>query len=268
MDSFGILSGQFVPFLLSDMRNLRVTSVSKGMPTAEVLTSLVLENETISAIFVFAYRHPPLLQQRVTLTSDEKEIIEKAKALRGASRLPFWEALMLSCFDETRDFTRLLQEALFHQSHAESLLRISREEVLAGRLAALVDSQAAGNHLSVSSRIELAGEEMLQLRLLDFHCPESAENDRLVSNVCSQLFGSKTLVFSSGESYHALGVEPVNEHVFRDFLTRSLLFAPIVDARYVAHQLLEGACALRLSKSVDKPTHPRLKLIIESVSDN
>jgi hypothetical protein len=258
------LSARFVRFLLFELMNLLLNSACKGMPTAEILTSLVSENQTISAIFVFAYRHPPLLQQRVTLTADENAIIEKAKALRCSSQLPFWEALMLSCFGETRDFTRLLQEAKFHQSHADSLLRISREDVLAGRLAELVDDQPAGNHLSFSSRIELVGEGTKQLPLLDFHCPESTSNDRLVSDVCSQLYRGTAFVFSSGESYHALGVQSVDEYGFRDFLTRSLLFAPIVDARYVAHQLLEGACALRLSNSVDKPNRPRLKLIVEA----
>lgn len=245
---------------------LHLKIASNGMPTAEILTLLVSENQTISAIFAFAYRHPTLLQQRLALTSDENAIIAKATALRNSSRLPFWEALMLSCFGESRDFKRLLQEATFHQSHAHSLLRISRDEVLAGRLVELMDGQPAGRHLSFSSKIELSGEETKQLPLLDFHCPESVENDRLVSEVCKQLYRDTTLVFSSGESYHALGLDPLDENGFRDFLTRSLLFAPIVDARYVAHQLLEGACALRLSISVDKPNRPCLKFTLENGS--
>lgn len=244
---------------------LLLNSASKGTPTAEILTLLVSENQNVSAIFAFAYRHPTLLQQRLALTTDENAILAKATALRGSSRLPFWEALMLSCFGEPRDFTRLLQEATFHQSHADSLLRISRDEVLAGRLAELMNAQSAGHHLSFSSKIELGGEETKQLPLLDFHCPESAENDRLVSEVCKQLYGDTTLVFSSGESYHALGLELLDELDFRDFLTRSLLFAPIVDARYVAHQLLDGACALRWSNSGDKPNRPRLKFTFERI---
>ena len=247
------------------MMKLLLKRASKGMATAEVLTLLVSENQTISAIFAFAYRHPTLLQQRLALTTDETAILAKATALRSSSRLPFWEAIMLSCFGESRDFTRLLQEATFHQSHTDSLLRISRDEVFAGRLAELMSVQPAGHHLSFSSRIELGGEGTKQLPLLDFHCPESAENDRLVSAVCKQLYRHTALVFSSGESYHALGLDPLDEHGFRDFLTRSLLFAPIVDARYVAHQLLEGACALRLSSSMEKPNQPRLKYIFDNI---
>ncbi len=232
------------------------------MSTAEILKLLVSDNQGISAIFAFPYQHPTLLQQRLTLTTDENAIVAKATALRGSSRLPFWDSLMLSCFDEMRDFTRLLHEANFHQSNYNSLIRISREEVIAGRLANFTDEQPTGYHVAFSSRIELGGQEMLQLPLLDFHCPESSENDGLVSEVCKQLYRDTTLVFSSGESYHALGLHLLDEYGLRDFLTRSLLFAPIVDARYVAHQLLEGACALRLSNSPTKPNRPRLKFVL------
>ena len=262
MVCFGILSARFARFQPFDAMKLLLKNASNGMPTAEILTLLVSENQSISAIFAFAYRHPTLLQQRLALTTDENAILAKATALRGSSRLPFWEAVMLSCFGEPRDFTRLLQEATFHQSHVDSLLRISRDQVLLGRLTELMNTQPAGYHLSFSSKIELGGEETKQLPLLDFHCPESVENDRLVSEVCKQLYRDTTLVFSSGESYHALGLDPLDEHGFRDFLTRSLLFAPIVDARYVAHQLLEGACALRLSNSANKPNRPRLKFTL------
>lgn len=235
------------------------------MPTSEILMLLVSANRTVSAIFAFEYQHPLLLQERLALTPGENEILAKAISLRSVSRMPFWEALMLSCFGEQRDFTRLLQEATFHQSHGDSVIRISRDEILAGHLDELMNAQSAGHHLSFSSRIEIGADGTKQLPLLDFHCPESAENDRLVSDVCKQLYRDTALVFSSGESYHALGLDLLDEHGFRDFLARSLLFAPIVDARYVAHQLLEGACALRLSNSADKPKRPRLKFILENI---
>lgn len=32
-----------------------------------------------------------------------------------------------------------------------------------------------------------------------------------------------------------------------EFLGRALLFTPVVDGRWVAHQMIEGQCALRVS---------------------
>src|SRR6266511_765136 len=106
------------------MPNLCLTNAKPGMSTSDVLRLLVSENKQIAALFAFEYKHPALLQQRLSLSQDEEAILAKAAAVRTASRLPFWEALMLSCFGEQRDFTRLLSEATFHQSHRDSLLRI------------------------------------------------------------------------------------------------------------------------------------------------
>ena len=233
-----------------------------AMPTVEALKCLVLENSEISAIFTFTYLHPKLLQQRIVPTADEERILARALVLRSEARLPFWESLLLSCFGESRDYSRLLREAQFHQSNANSLLRISRDDVIAGRLDEMANAQPAGYHLSLSSKIELTGGAIRQLALLDFHCPENAVNDRLVAEVCKLLLKYTSLVFSSGESYHMLGLCLLDERAFREFLTNSLLFSPIVDARYVAHQLLEGSCALRLSSSLQKPIRPWMKFIV------
>jgi hypothetical protein len=43
-----------------------------------------------------------------------------------------------------------------------------------------------------------------------------------------------------------------------DFLGRALLFAPIVDRAYLAHQLLERRCALRISAVGDEKPVPRV----------
>jgi hypothetical protein len=246
---------------------LLLAEVDQSDTTVEVLNALVAANSYISAVSVFPYRHPSLLQARVDLNTDERAILEKAMAMRTALAMPFWEALMLSCFGEKRDYKRLLREATFHQSHRDAMQRVSRSDILGGVLTKLAETQPPGEHLSFSSLIEIDKTSLRHLPLLDFHCPETPENDDLVSEVCQQLIHSSSILFSSGESYHALGLEVLDEVSFREFMTKSLLFAPIIDSRYVAHQLLEGACALRLSCSLKKPTEPRLKRVVEIRSD-
>lgn len=245
--------------------NLTLKRATIGCSTATALTSLVTDNSRITALYVFAYRHPPLLQSRVVLSANEQVIVEKAISLRTAYSLPFWEAVMLSCFDEKRDYTRLLHEASFHQTHRNALGRISRDEVLDGHVIKLAESQWSSENLSFSSLVELVGQQMEHIPLLDFHCPETPNNDRLVTEVSRRLYGAEVLLFSSGESYHAVGLETLKSEVLREFLTKSLMFAPIVDSRYIAHQLLEGACALRLSCSPEKRNMPRLKLVVSPV---
>jgi hypothetical protein len=127
---------------------LALTNPNPGLATAEVLRMLVAENPSVCSLFIFAYRHPPLLQSRLALTLDEEAIVQKAIFLREETALPFWEALMLSCFNEDRDYSRLLMESTFHHSHRDALQRIARSDVLEGRLTDVVNSEVVGEHLS------------------------------------------------------------------------------------------------------------------------
>lgn len=243
---------------------LSVPELAIGTLPSEALEGLVESNPGIAGIFVFSYQHPPLLQQRLALTLEERPILEKALAVREKTALPFWDAVMLSCFDEPRDFRRLLAEATFHQTHRASMIRITRADVLSGHLTKLALTKLPRGVRSFSSLVETSDRRLAHLHLLDFHCPETVRNDRLVVAVCDHLFRSPTLVFVSGESYHAIGLELLDEAALRNFLIKSLFFTPIVDRAYVAHQLLEGACALRLNSSATQPNVPTLRLFIGS----
>jgi len=240
---------------------LSFDGITKGMSSARALECLVAQNNKLGAIHIFTYFHAPLLQNRIPFSDSENVIFSKAIQLRKKTLLPFWEALMLSCFGEEGDFRRLLKLATFHQNQKSNILRIERDDILKGKLHDLIQSLTQGQHLSFSSEIFITKSERYHLPLLDFHCSESAENDKLITNVCLELFQSPVLVLASGVSYHAIGTELVNDAGLRSYLTRSLFFAPIVDTRYVAHQMLEGACALRLSSSVDKPNLPKFKFL-------
>jgi hypothetical protein len=247
---------------MHEQMKLHLPSSESKPTTSEVIELLVTENKHISAIFVFSYAQPLLVQERLHLSVEEGAIVESAKDLRSLSGLPFWESLLLSCFNRQKPSSRLISAATFHQSHSHSLTRIPRAEILAGILPELMREQEVGHHLSLSSKVEIGHSETRHLPLLDFHCPESTENDELVKAVCSTLNQDKTLIFSSGKSYHSMSLDLMNDLNFHTFLIRALLFAPIVDSRYVAHQLLEGECALRLTHSKDKPSRPRLKFVV------
>jgi len=243
--------------------NLAIPRLALGMSSSEMLRVLMESNPSLAALFVFAYQHPPLLQQRLALTQEEVVILDKAIAVRSETGLPFWDTLLLSCFDEQRDCTRLLAEAKFHQSHRASMQRITRADVLSGQLTRLAGEELQGVNWSFSSSVEMSDGRFVHFPLLDFHCPETPNNDGLVAAVCKQLFRSSVFVFVSGESYHAVGTGLLDEAGLRGFLIESLFFSPIIDRAYVTHQLLESTCALRLHSSASKPNTPKLKCIID-----
>ena len=86
------------------------------------------------------------------------------------------------------------------------------------------------------------------LPLIDFHCPASAENARLALAVGRRIIDGSFLLLLSGKSYHAVGLKPILSDELVCFLSKALLFSPIVDRGYIAHQLIERRCALRISK--------------------
>lgn len=229
-----------------------------GMHYGEFLTSLIEENREILAINVFPYKCPEMLQNRIAANADEQNIIDSAMRLRSSTRLPFWDALMLSCFGCSGDARRLFVEAMLHQLHQSTLRRIPREEIVSGRLNDMCLQFDSDSQLSFSSKFELQSGDILHLPLVDFNCPVSDQNETVVSEVAHCLLPSGAAIFVSGESYHIVGLELVDLPGLLHILARSILFSPIVDARYVAHQIIEGACALRLSRSNKKPHIPRL----------
>jgi hypothetical protein len=66
------------------------------------------------------------------------------------------------------------------------------------------------------------------------------------------------LLFKSGASFHYYGLRLMDETEWRQFLGRCLLTAPLTDARYVAHRLIEGFGVLRIASTRRKPVSPFL----------
>jgi hypothetical protein len=83
--------------------------------------------------------------------------------------------------------------------------------------------------------------------MLDFRIRPSDENEELAIKVLARLGTPGTLV-NSGNSYHFYGDRLLRGGAaLSRFLGGASLFSPFVDQRWVAHQLIEGACALRVS---------------------
>jgi hypothetical protein len=239
--------------------NLILDALPIGATTTEFLQALTQSNLAVKRLSLFTSKHPPALQNRLNLTPEESEIIAGAMRIRESLALPFWESVMLNLFENPSSSERLIAEATYHQNHRNSAFWLSRDEILGGALPEITKTTDSSHMVSFSSLIDIGKGGNFHLPLIDFHCRESDANDFLIKAVCKQLFDSETFVFASGKSYHAIGIEILDDSSFRHFLAKSLLFSPIVDTRYVAHQLLEGACALRLSSSALKPSDPRLK---------
>lgn len=106
------------------------------------------------------------------------------------------------------------------------------------------------NYTTICSRLKISGETK-HLPLLDFHIPISEQNQ----HICEQLLRELKLsgyLLNSGKSYHFIGNTLLSEVQLIEKLYYALLLSPMIDRAWIAHQLIQKYCCLRVSKKYDR----------------
>jgi hypothetical protein len=178
--------------------------------------------------------------------------VAAALSRRAVTDPPVWDSLVANLEPErAHERAEILEHVGFHQPLARvarattfPLTRGGAAEAIRRRLG----NPAAGTVLAWSSRLDrVAPDGPLHVPMLDFQVAVSPAATELATALLAEL-GVGGWLLSSGHSYHFIGDEPLaGAGELAAFLGRALLFAPVVDGRWVAHQLIEGACALRIS---------------------
>lgn len=228
----------------SSLQNFEVESLV-GMAAANAYTKILLSHRSIQRIAVYKYSSPPLLQQRITITSTEQNLIDLALAIRKESHLPFWHAIFAACLKSQNFSAELLGAALFHNGPGEPV-DYDREAVDAGVLEAL--AMSGQKNLGLSSLVQDSMDRAWHLPLLDFHCEITPTNEDLAALVCTHLMPDGFVLVDSGDSYHACGLALLSPDERIQMLGRALLTVPVIDGHYIAHQLQQGANSIRISR--------------------
>lgn len=222
-----------------------------GLHAPQAYRELLLNWMEVEAIDIFEYENPPRMQDRIAIHEAERGLIERANAMRLGTGVPFWEALFATCAVTGECTDSIVAAAFFHNGQGMQRC-ISRDQIREGVLEHAIKS--ANRVVAMGSRV--LGKEGLigHLNFLDFHCPVSEQNLELVRRVCRQLMASGFVLLDSGGSYHACSVSIVSDEERMRTLASAILVSPVVDARYVAHQLLQDSSSLRISSggSLDK----------------
>jgi hypothetical protein len=229
-----------------------------GSDSATCISAVIRGLQKIQAVYVVRCRKVPLVQERVELSFGEQDILRRAMALRDDIGLPFWDAVMLSCFGSRETPTSLLVAARFHQSSRGGEVCVTSEDIGSGALHALSTDDDPTGYTAITSEVTFTDGSIGHLPMMDFHCPSSPDNLRLVMEVCRRVFSAGAFILESGESYHSYGKGTVTVEGLLEFLAECLLFVPIVDRAYVAHQIKERRCALRISRGGGKSAIPHV----------
>lgn len=211
------------------------------MNTLDVIVRILKENEGVSSFTFAKYPMQTLIQEEKAYNKTDLKFIDSALEVRKKFRMPFWDSLMLTLFDQEGVSEDLLQRALKHNKNVDKIYTSDVNEILS-----VLESNPHFN-LSLNSEVQFEDGSILHLFLLDFHVYPSDNNLKLVSDIL-KVMGLRGFILSSGESYHFVSKDFFSTDAILDLLAKSLLFAPIVDRAWVAHQILERSCSVRVGK--------------------
>jgi len=160
---------------------------------------------------------------------------------------------------------RLLDAAAEHVSFRGRERILPWASAVSGELGRLCSefTTPLGSNLTLLSEVICDDGSSRHLPMIDFHASASIPNLVIVEAVAKKLFPRGAILLESGESYHAYGKELLSEKEFRHFLGSAMLFVPIVDRAYVAHQCIEGRCALRLTQGGGKSRVPKVVRVLK-----
>lgn len=228
-----------------------------GGDAIDVLAYLVARNVEIAKCFLFEPPFPPLLQEDRTFGS-EAEVVDRALSLRATSGLPFWDAVMLLSSATELVPVEVFKAALRHNRPQDNRFQsIDTTRLDTDSIRLLGASMKSDRLLALQSRVLLRDGTVEHIPMLDFHVQASDRSLSVVEAVLRSL-GLSGFVLNSGKSYHFYGDELIGETRLTAFLGKALLFSPIVDRAWIAHQLIESACALRISARSDYGGPPRI----------
>lgn len=227
-----------------------------GADAYQVVAELVGTNSAIQEISVFPQLLAPLLSERAKLTQSEQQTVNSAMKLKDQSGLPFWDAVMVSATSSPESVDSLFDAATFHNPQTKHQ-DISTENLTAEQLRRLSNENEAGAILAISSQVKCADGRFRHIPQIDFHCRASAENQKVAISLLRNL-SQRGYLLASGKSYHFYGIDLLNDDELGTFFGRVLLFSPIVDRAWIAHQLIEGRSALRLSSRKEYGGPPQL----------
>jgi hypothetical protein len=155
-------------------------------------------------------------------------------------------------------FDSFVQEAIRHDSVREfsNRFEIPVDRLSNEQLQQRIDKLSDNCVLALCSKCKLRDGTEGHIPMMDFRCVPSSENLQKIKIILKGIGQKNGVIVESGRSYHFYGFELLDENEWIRFLGKCLLLHPFTDARYIAHRLMGGACALRITATALKPKVP------------
>lgn len=208
------------------------------MDSIDVLKDILNKNTIIESLSFYEFGTYELIQNRINLINPLDRVFSNALKMRDLYKMPFWDSFNVNLFEQEIVDFEFLKEINFQNKPLKNII-YNREKFLNSA----IDFQ---NYTGVSSLLN-GNSSNLHIPLLDFHIPPSVANQQMCLKILMHL-NLKGYLLDSGKSYHFIGNELVDFESLQIILFNSLLFSPIIDKSWIAHQLIQKYCCLRVSQ--------------------
>lgn len=223
----------------------------------EFLPNILKLFPNVARFSILQFNIPPQIQERATLSRREGQLIKSAATLRKKQGFCFSEILLAKALKDRVLPKGIISGLGYHQKHAKKRLWVHSRNVQKVNIGR--DSKASKFlPWAISSRVKTASGAWKHIPLMDFHINISPYALDVVLAVGKEIFGESFLILESDRSYHGVGLSLLSDTQFLQFLARAILFSPIVDHAYIAHQLIEREASLRITKKTPKGVPPRI----------
>ena len=232
------------------------TATGAGLDAfAEFLASI----PDVAQIEIARIKRAPRLQSRGGDSPAATDLMRQARDWYDSDGIPFWDALfVLGERDSGGVPDSVLQSALFHQDITDSARTvIGVDSSLGENLRAVVAEYGDDWIVSMLSTVTMTDGSMRFLPMLDFTTKVVRSGARHTVEGALRAMDEPGVLLSSGRSFHFYGQVPLTRDGMHRFLAKALLLAPITDSRWIAHQMLAGVAALRISND-DRGREPLL----------
>lgn len=222
---------------------------------AEYLPALLREAGIETVELDVLHRRPSFQGSEVSPRA--QSITDPARDEHRARGFGFWEFVLADAVTADSETRRgLLDGALRHNSEGAIRLKLKREEFIERLRAGEYENLPPRDLVSFCSPVEVFGDgQRMHLPLLDLGVKPGPDGVAAAMDAMRSL-GLRGLLFESGRSYHFYSADPVTQPDLVAILGRAQLLSPIVDSRWVSHQLIDGRCGLRISTDSEKAPVP------------
>lgn len=211
------------------------------MNTLDVVSRIIYLNLDIEELNFVELKSSEMIQDNKIINDLAQKQIKSALEIRNKHNFSFWDCIC-STFINRENYSKKLLKRVLHHNYNKDIISIHRSSF------SEIDKYLSHHkNYAILSKVKCKNKKIYHLPFIDFHCLSNSNNILLAEDIVNILQIGSGYLLNSGESFHFIGSRLIDKDEFETYLGKLLMYTPIIDKSWIAHQLIEKSCALRIS---------------------